>query len=120
MKEKRTLQNVAYILFFLAAIIILFHWYTTRNRERMEERNKNYAADSAQLKAAQIDEELTNALNRINTYSFFVGEGLSEPEIITRGFIYVKESEELMRELAVLQIQNHDHHAVLRQNFPVP
>ena len=29
MKEKRTLQNVAYILFFLAAIIILFHWYTT-------------------------------------------------------------------------------------------
>ena len=84
MKEKRTLQNVAYILFFLAAIIILFHWYTTRNRERMEERNKNYAADSAQLKAAQIDEELTNALNRINTYSFFVGEGLSEPEIIVQ------------------------------------
>ena len=27
------------------------------------------------------------------------GQLLSEPEIITRGFIYVKESEELMREL---------------------
>ena len=30
------------------------------------------------------------------------GQMLSEPEIITRGFIYVKESEELMRELREL------------------
>ncbi len=77
-RGKKSLQQVVYVLFLLSAIIILFQWYTTRNRERIEERNKNYAADSAQLKAVQIDGELSNALSRIGTYAFFVEEGLSE------------------------------------------
>ena len=80
-RGKKSLQQVVYVLFLLSAIIILFQWYTTRNRERIEERNKNYAADSAQLKAVQIDGELNNALSRIGTYAFFVEEGLSEPEV---------------------------------------
>ena len=80
-RGKKSLQQVVYVLFLLSAIIILFQWYTTRNRERIEERNKNYAADSAQLKAVQIDGELSNALSRIGTYAFFVEEGLSEPEV---------------------------------------
>ena len=80
-RGKKSLQQVVYVLFLLSAIIILFQWYTTRNRERIEERNKNYAADSAQLKAVQIDAELSSALSRIGTYAFFVEEGLSEPEV---------------------------------------
>ena len=80
-RGKKSLQQVVYVLFLLSAIIILFQWYTTRNRERIEERNKNYAADSAQLKAVQIDGELSSALSRIGTYAFFVEEGLSEPEV---------------------------------------
>ena len=80
-RGKKSLQQVVYVLFLLSAIIILFQWYTTQNRERIEERNKNYAADSAQLKAVQIDGELSNALSRIGTYAFFVEEGLSEPEV---------------------------------------
>ncbi|MDE6974978.1 MAG: response regulator [Lachnospiraceae bacterium] len=80
-RGKKSLQQVVCVLFLLSAIIILFQWYTTRNRERIEERNKNYAADSAQLKAVQIDGELSNALSRIGTYAFFVEEGLSEPEV---------------------------------------
>lgn len=80
-RGKKSLQQVVYVLFLLSAIIILFQWYTTRNRERIEERNKNYAADSARLKAVQIDGELSNALSRIGTYAFFVEEGLSEPEV---------------------------------------
>ena len=80
-RGKKSLQQVVYVLFLLSAIIILFQWYTTRNRERIEERNKNYAADSTQLKAVQIDGELSNALSRIGTYAFFVEEGLSEPEV---------------------------------------
>ncbi len=80
-RGEKSLQQVVYVLFLLSAIIILFQWYTTRNRERIEERNKNYAADSAQLKAVQIDGELSNALSRIGTYAFFVEEGLSEPEV---------------------------------------
>lgn len=84
MKRKKTLQEIMYVLVLLIAIIILFQWYTNQNRERIGERNKNYAADSAQMKAAQIDEELSNALGRINTYSYFVGESLTEPMVTTQ------------------------------------
>ena len=68
-------------MFLLAAIIILFQWYSIQNNQRMVERNKNYAADAASLKAAQIDDELSNALNLIRTYTYFVGESLSEPVV---------------------------------------
>ncbi|MDE5823556.1 MAG: cache domain-containing protein, partial [Lachnospiraceae bacterium] len=81
MKRKKLLQEVVYVLFLLLVMIIIFQWYTTRNRDRIEERNKNYAADSAQMKAEQIDNELNNALNIISTYSYFVGESLEEPFI---------------------------------------
>lgn len=81
MKRKKTLQQVGYVLALLAAIIVLFQWYATQNRVRIEERNKNYAADSAHLKAQQIDGELSNALGRINTYAYFVGESLSGPQV---------------------------------------
>lgn len=81
MKGKKSIPQVGYVLFLLIAIIILFQWYTTRNQERIEERNKNYAADSAQLKAVQIDDELSNALSRINTYAFFLEKSLSEPTV---------------------------------------
>lgn len=47
----------------------------------MEERNKNYAADSARLMAVQINDDLNNALNLIDTYSYFVGQSLSEPMV---------------------------------------
>ena len=79
MKRKKTLQEIVSVMILLVAIIVLFQWYTTQNRERIGERNKNYAADAAQIKAVQIDEELSNALGRINTYSYFVGESLTEP-----------------------------------------
>ncbi|MDE7327857.1 MAG: hybrid sensor histidine kinase/response regulator, partial [Lachnospiraceae bacterium] len=81
MKRKKTLQEIIYVIVLLAAIIVLFQWYTIQNRERISERNRNYAADAAQVKAAQIDEELSNALGRINTYAYFVGESLSEPMV---------------------------------------
>ena len=79
-KRKKSLQQVVYVILLLIAIIILFQWYTTQNRERIEERNKNYAADAAQMKAVQIDNELNSAMNRIRTYSYFVGESFDENE----------------------------------------
>ena len=79
--KKKSLQEIFYVLILLAATIVLFHWYATQNASRMEERNKNYAADSAQLKAVQIDEEFNHARNLISTYSYFIGESLSEPKI---------------------------------------
>ena len=81
MKRKKTLQEISYVVLLLAAIVVLFGWYTNQNRNRMEERNKNYAADSARLKVEQIDVELSNALSRISTYAYFLGEGLTEPEV---------------------------------------
>ena len=82
MKENRKLlKKIVYILLLIIAIIILFWWYTTQNTRRMEERNKNYAADSARLKAVRIDEELNNALTLINTYTFFLDKSLTGPEV---------------------------------------
>ena len=84
MRTKKSLQQIIYVPFLLLAVIILFQWYTTRNRQRIEEQNKNYAADAAQMKADQIDGELRNALNRITTYAYFVGESMEEPVITTQ------------------------------------
>lgn len=81
MKKKKPLQEIIYAVFLLAAIILLFFWFTERNSKRTEEQNRAYAADSARLKSVQIDDELNSALNRINTYAYFVGESLTEPVI---------------------------------------
>lgn len=81
MKKKKLLQDILCVVFLLVAIVVLFRWYTTQNSRRMEERNKNYAADSARLKAEQLDEELSDALNRINAHAYFLGESLDEPAV---------------------------------------
>ena len=82
MKGKRKLlQQIAYVVLLIAGVVVLFHWYTTQNSQRMEERNKNYAADSARQTASKIDEKLENALNLIDTYTYFIGESLTKPEI---------------------------------------
>ena len=81
MKRRKTIQGAVLVLPFLAAVAVLFYWYTVQNSKRMEERNKNYAADSARLKAVQIDNELKNALDLVNTYAYFVGESLTDPVV---------------------------------------
>ncbi|MCM1046388.1 MAG: response regulator [Candidatus Gastranaerophilales bacterium] len=84
MKKGKYLRKITYVVLLILAIIVLFRWYTTQNRMRMEERNKNYAADSARQMADQIDEIFDNALNLIDTYTFFLGKSLTEPKIDTR------------------------------------
>jgi len=79
--RKKTFQEVICVVVLLAAMIVLFHWYTTQNSMRMEERNKNYAADSARQTTTRINEQMNNALELINTYAHFVSEGLKEPVI---------------------------------------
>ena len=81
MKKKKSLQEIMYAVFLLTAMILLFFWFTAQNSKRTEEQNRNYAADSARMKSVQIDDELNNALSRINTYAYFAGEGLTEPAI---------------------------------------
>ncbi len=81
MKKKKSLQEFIYAVFLLGAIIILFFWFTAQNSKRTEKQNRDYAADSARMKAEQIDDELNNAMSRIDTYAYFVGESLTEPKI---------------------------------------
>ena len=90
--KRKYLQKWAYVVLLLIGIIILFQWYATQNRKRIGERNKDYAADSARQTAEKIDKELSNALNRISTYSYFVGESLTEPEITAQMLEEIKDN----------------------------
>ncbi len=98
-QRKKSLMGVLCVLLLLLAIIGLFRWYMAQNTTRMEERNKIYALDSARLKAAQIDEEFNNALNLINTYTYFWGEQFTGPDAIAR---MLKEMEQNSRFDALL------------------
>ncbi|MCM1179693.1 MAG: response regulator [Clostridium sp.] len=92
MKKKESIQEIIYAVFLLAAIIFLFFWFTEQNSRRTEKQNRDYAADSARMKVEQIDNELSNALDRINAYAYFVGEGLEEPEITAQMLKRIEEN----------------------------
>ena len=81
MMKKKSVQDIVGVLLLLIVIILIFFWYTTQNSSRMEERNKEYASDAARMTAGQIDKELTNALNRIKTYAYFVGESIDDESV---------------------------------------
>ncbi|MCM1136737.1 MAG: response regulator [Clostridium sp.] len=78
---KRTWQNVAYILLLLAAISLLFRWYSVSNKRQIEERNLNYAMDSARQTTLGISNEFTNAGRRVRNYAYFLSVGLKGSEI---------------------------------------
>ena len=48
-------QNILYIFLLLAAIFLLFQWYSATNSRQIEERNLNYAMDSARQAALRLD-----------------------------------------------------------------
>jgi len=79
-ERKKTTQGIA-VLMLLITIILLFYWYSTENSKRIERQNLNYASDTANQTVVHIDIELRNALNRVNTYAYFLGESLSEPSV---------------------------------------
>lgn len=81
MKGKKSLPEVVASVVLLIAIGVCFHWYTIQNATRIEERNKNYAADSAWQTAVKINEELNNAHDLIKTYTFFISKSLTEPMV---------------------------------------
>ena len=83
-KEGKSFQDIIIVIFLLVAVAILFCWYTTQNSVRMEQQNKNYAADSARQTMTRINEKMNNALALITTYANFVSEGLKKPVIDER------------------------------------
>lgn len=69
------------LLIIFVLIVGIFSWYTTQNGRRIEKQNLTYASDSAQQTKKRVESELNNALNRINTYAYFLGEGLTSPDV---------------------------------------
>lgn len=78
---KKTWQNVLYICILLAAVILLFQWYSTTNSRRIENQNLNYAMDSAFQTSQRIESEFNSALLRLRNYAYLLGTGQSRPEI---------------------------------------
>ncbi len=78
---KNNWQNVLYICLLLAAVFLLFRWYSNTNSRRIEEQNLNYAMDSADQMAQRIESEFDNALLRIRNYSYLLGTSQSHPKI---------------------------------------
>ncbi|MCM1058481.1 MAG: response regulator [Firmicutes bacterium] len=78
---KKTWQNILYILILLAAIVLLFRWYSVSNRHRIEDRNLNYAMDSAHQTAQGISSEFVNAERRVRNYAYFLSMGIDVAEI---------------------------------------
>lgn len=83
-RSKRSLWNFTYLLFLLAAVIILFYWYAAQNDKRIERQNRTYATDTTKQTSNRIGDEFANALNRISTYAYFCGEGLTQPEVTSQ------------------------------------
>ena len=78
---KKTWQNVLYICVLLAAICVLFQWYSSANSRRIENQNLNYAMDSASQTTQRIESEFTNGLLRLRNYAYLLGSGQGSPEI---------------------------------------
>ena len=91
-RKKKSLQEIGYVIVLLAAIFILFQWYTVQNSHRMEERNKNYAEDSARLMATKINEELKNAQNTIDIYAYFTGKSMAGSGIDAKALGEIEEN----------------------------
>ena len=72
---KKTWQNVLYICILLAAVILLFQWYSTTNSRRIENQNLNYAMDSAFQTSQRIESEFNSALLRLRNYAYLLGTG---------------------------------------------
>ncbi len=78
---KKSWQNILYILILLAAICLLFWWYSVTNSQRIENRSLNYAMDSARQTTLRVQSELLNAQRRVRNYAYFLSETLNEPNI---------------------------------------
>jgi len=80
-KRVLPIHRIIFVPILFLVILILFHWYSWENSRCIEEQNRKYAADSARQIAGHVEDELTNALNRIGTYADFLGKSLSEPKV---------------------------------------
>ena len=80
-RTKKLWQNITITLILMAAICLLFGWYSVTNSRRIENRSLSYAMDSARQTTLRIDGELTSAVRRIRNYAYILGTTLPDPTI---------------------------------------
>lgn len=61
-QQKKIWQPVIYALICLIALLVLFYFYTTQNKARIQEQNRVYAEDAARQTVKSIESEFDNAL----------------------------------------------------------
>ena len=74
-QQKKTRQPIIYAFLFLAAVLVLFLFYTTQNKARIQEQNRIYAEDCARQTVNRIESEFNNALRRIQNCAYLVSTG---------------------------------------------
>ncbi|MCM1220185.1 MAG: ATP-binding protein, partial [Lachnospiraceae bacterium] len=79
--HKKTWYNIICIIMLITAIFLLFNWYSSSNRIRIEEHNLNYAMDSSHQKSRSLGNEFTNAQRRVRNYAYFLSVGDIATEI---------------------------------------
>ena len=83
-QENRTWQPVINAFFIFIVLLILFYFYTTQNRARIQEQNRIYAEDCARQTVGRIESEFDNALQRLENSAFLVAAGTKTPKIDTQ------------------------------------
>ncbi len=96
---KKTWQNALYICILLAAVFLLFRWYSTANSRRIERQNLNYAMDSAGQTAQRIESEFNSAHLRLRNYAYLLGSGQSRPEITAGLLLGLYFAEDYLRDM---------------------
>ncbi|MDE6733389.1 MAG: response regulator [Oscillospiraceae bacterium] len=78
---KTAMKNLIFAPIVLFGVILLFWWYSSANRDRIEKQNLNYALDSARQTAERIDGEFQTAVQRIRTYSYIASVSMTSSDI---------------------------------------
>lgn len=90
--KKSLIKEIIFTSVLVIAVVFSFLWFMEKNGVRIEGQNREYAADSARMKSQQIKNELDNALSRINTYAYFLGESLTEPQVTAQMLAKMEEN----------------------------
>lgn len=78
---KKAWNNVIYTGILLIVIVLLFQWYSTTTKQRIENQNLNYALDSSRQIALRIESEFYNTLLRVRNYAYLLDSGQGKPQI---------------------------------------
>jgi hypothetical protein len=78
--NKTGLRSIYLWAIAIFLIITSFLYYSRENEKRIYKQNESYAAEATLTQAKNLDSEFDDAIKRIETYAYFVGQRLTKPE----------------------------------------